>query len=205
MNRTTIAILLSAGMANVQGQWQTIGNAGLNPTTNFLGTTDNKPMNIRTEDIRRFRLNFDESYTIGSFTSQAKNGSLLLSPDVDQFYTNGAPGPFSLIHVAAADDNAQEGSYRNWMGTGISLTGNDDHAYWGLKPAALDNTDVVLHWSDNPGKWLKDRMRFIFTIDYDESTTGAGSLEGLEGMRLWPKNDDEVNVGLGDFYARNQA
>lgn len=31
--------------------------------------------------------------------------------------------------------------------------------------------------------------------------TGMNSLEGLEGMRLWPKNEKEVNVGIGDFFA----
>lgn len=109
MKRTTIAMLLCAGMANLQAQnfWETTGNNSMDPITNFLGTDDQAPMNIRTEDIRRFRLNYDETYTIGTFGGQVKNGSLLLSPGVDQFYLNGANGPFSLFHIAAADDNAQ--------------------------------------------------------------------------------------------------
>ncbi|MCL4282966.1 MAG: tail fiber domain-containing protein [Flavobacteriales bacterium] len=73
----------------------------------------------------------------------------------------------------------------------------------GQKYSTLDNTDVVIQWSDNPADspWGVDRMRFIFTNGYNGSTTGARSMEGLEGMRLYPKNDNEMNVGIGDFYA----
>jgi len=44
-------------------------------------------------------------------------------------------------------------------------------------------------------------MRFLFTSGYNGSSTGAGSEEGLEGMRLWPKDHREINVGVGDFFA----
>jgi hypothetical protein len=34
--------------------WFLIGNAGVNPATNFLGTIDNQPINVRTNNITRF-------------------------------------------------------------------------------------------------------------------------------------------------------
>jgi hypothetical protein len=34
--------------------WFLIGNAGITPATNFLGTTDNQPINVRTNNITRF-------------------------------------------------------------------------------------------------------------------------------------------------------
>jgi hypothetical protein len=103
---------------------------------------------MSTEDIRRFTLLPDATYTIGGFTTQVKNGSLLLSPDVDHFYTEGGPGPFSLLHLAAEDENAQQQSYRPWMKTGVTFTGNADHGYVGQKYDGLDRTDMVFHWSD---------------------------------------------------------
>lgn len=118
----------------------------------------------------------DATYTVGSFTSQVKNGNLLLSPDVDQFYTNGAPGPFSLLHLAAGTNNAQQQSFRPWMRTGISFTGNGDHGYIGQKNgSAVDDTDMIIHWSDNPGFVAgPDRLRFIFTSGYNVAApTGA--------------------------------
>lgn len=205
MKKHILLMVFTVSALGIQGQyWNDDGNTGITPGTNFLGTIEDDPLDIRTEDIHRFRLLPDATYTIGSFPTQVKNGSLLLSPEVDQFYTNGAPGPYSLLHLAAASDNAQQDSYRGWMNIGISLTGNADHSYIGLKAGALDNTDVVFHWSDNPGKFLKDRMRWIFTSGYNGSDqTGASSLEGLEAMRLFPVDNDNVNVGIGDWFAAN--
>lgn len=205
MKRQLIAVLCTVWALCASAQlleWQTAGNTSQDPDLDFLGNTDAVPMNIRTEDIRRFRLNFDETYTIGSYTSQAKFGSLLLSPKVDNFYTNGGPGPYSLLHLAAADDNASESSYRKWMDVGVTFTGNKDQGYIGHKYNETDYTDMVVNWSDNPGKWLSDRMRFIFTTELDAmAATGATSAEGLEGLRLFPLNNDEMNVGVGDFHA----
>ena len=199
------ALVLGAGAQS--SQWLTTGNTGQDDDLDYLGNQDAVPMNIRTEDIRRFRLNFDESYSIGSFLGQQKYGALLLSPRVDQFHLNGAKGPYSLLHIADADNNAQQASYRDWMHVGLTFTGNRDHGYIGQKHGEeFDFTDMVVHWSDNPTKWLKDRMRFIFTSGYnDQVATGANSLEGLEAMRLYPVDDDNVNIGLGDFYAGNIA
>jgi hypothetical protein len=72
------------------------------------------------------RLQQTASYTIGSFNGQEKDGHLLLSPDVNEFFNNltHARGPFSLLHLAAATDNGQEVSYRKWMSTGVTFTGN---------------------------------------------------------------------------------
>ncbi|MFN3876432.1 MAG: hypothetical protein ACK4L7_11035, partial [Flavobacteriales bacterium] len=161
---------------------------------------------MSTEDIRRFRLLPEATYAIGPFGGQVKNGSLLLSPAVDQFYGNNAPGPYTLLHLAAEGGNAQQDSYRPWMNTGITFTGNRDHQYIGQKGKQSDYTDLVIHWSDNPGEWLKDRLRFIFTSGYDgNASTGAQSEEGLEFMRFWPNRYEDPHVGVGDFYAANLA
>ena len=129
-----------------------------------------------------------------------RDGSLLLSPDVDQFYFNGAPGPFSLLHLAAADDNAQVTSFRDWMNTGVTMTGNADQNYMGQKATGFDTTDMVIHWSDNPADapWGTDRMRFMFTNAYQVSSPkpyGAKSLEGMEAMRIYIPTDTTANVG----------
>lgn len=208
MKKYIFLMVFSLSTLGVQAQfWNDDGNTGITPGTNFLGTIEDDPLDMRTEDIHRFRLLPDANYTIGGFPTQVKNGSLLLSPDVDQFYLNGANGPYSLLHIADADNNAQQASYRDWMHVGLTFTGNRDHGYIGQKHGEeFDFTDMVMHWSDNPTKWLKDRMRFIFTSGYnDQVATGANSLEGLEAMRLYPVDNDNVNVGLGDFYAGNIA
>ena len=186
--------------------WVLPRNATTDPLNDFVGTTDNFELVFRTDDLFRFRLNKTETYgTLGGFTSVPANGFALISPS-DNFINN-APGPYSLLHIADADNNAQQASYRDWMHVGLTFTGNRDHGYIGQKHGEeFDFTDMVVHWSDNPTKWLKDRMRFIFTSGYnDQVATGANSLEGLEAMRLYPVDNDNVNIGLGDFYAGNIA
>lgn len=171
-----------------------------------IKTVPDLPIEWWTENARRMRLSFNETYGIGSFPNQQKFGSLLLCPKVDGLYNNGAKGPFSLLHLAGDDHNAQQASYRPWMNVGVNFTDNNDQDYIGQKARELDYTDMVAHWSDNPGEHLKDRFRFLFTSGYDaHATTGAQSEEGLEFLRMWAAKYDDPRIGIGDWYAANLA
>ncbi|HQF29137.1 MAG TPA: tail fiber domain-containing protein [Bacteroidia bacterium] len=48
-----LAILLMATTQKANAQWGLTGNAGTNPATNFLGTTDNKALKIKTNNVVR--------------------------------------------------------------------------------------------------------------------------------------------------------
>ena len=149
----------NAGGANSFLGWDALANQVLE-----VKNEANQPIEWYTDAVRRMLLQESATYSIAGFPPQARDGSLLLSPDVDQFYTEGGPGPYSLLHLAAEDENAQAQSYRRWMNNGITFTGNADHRYIGQKYDGLDRTDMVIHWSDNPGTFFgPDRLRFIFT------------------------------------------
>jgi hypothetical protein len=161
---------------------------------------------FRTNDEWRMRINPKDPYSaLGSFSNIPAEGFVGISP-TKEFWGNG-PGPFSRLHLAEPGSiNAQAIGYRPWQRNGISFTGNGDQGYIGQKydneEQETDKTDMVVQWSDNPGNWKGDRMRFIFTSRYDPgSPTGMNSLEGLEGMRLYPDEHDFINVGIGDFFA----
>ncbi|HYV95283.1 MAG TPA: tail fiber domain-containing protein [Chitinophagales bacterium] len=49
-----IAVVFISQFANAQ--WSITGNSGINSSTNFLGTTDSKPLIIRTNNVERFRI-----------------------------------------------------------------------------------------------------------------------------------------------------
>jgi hypothetical protein len=45
-----------ASLAGASPSWLLAGNAGTNPTTQFLGTTDNQPLNIRVNNVAGWRI-----------------------------------------------------------------------------------------------------------------------------------------------------
>jgi len=55
--------------------WSLTGNAGTNPLTNFLGTTDNQPLELRVNDLRILRL--ESSTTSPNIIAGHKDNSLL--------------------------------------------------------------------------------------------------------------------------------
>jgi hypothetical protein len=46
--------------------WELPGNPGTNPVNNFLGTTDNQPLVIRTNRVERMRITTAGSVGIGT-------------------------------------------------------------------------------------------------------------------------------------------
>jgi hypothetical protein len=155
MKRFLIGVALAASTCALSAQdWLDTGNPTVIPGLNFLGSLNPAALDIRTENIRRFSLLPNATYAIGGFPAQVKNGSLLLSPNVDGFYAGGAPGPYTGLHLAAATNNTSQSGYRSNMGNGITLTGNNDQMYVGQLFRGLDFTDAAIVWSDNPGEFL---------------------------------------------------
>jgi len=204
MKKVLIGVALVASTCAVHAQtWDDTGNLAVIPGFNFLGSLNNAQLDVITNNVRRFTLLPDATYAIGGFPAQVKNGSLLLSPNVDGFYAGGAPGPFTGLHLAAATNNTQQAGYRSNMGNGITLTGNNDQMYVGQLFRSLDFTDAAIVWSDNPGEWLADRLTFNFTSSYNAGASiGNSSFRGLQTMLIQPaSNGQEAFVGVGDFDA----
>jgi hypothetical protein len=83
--------------------WDLRGNAGTNPNNNFLGTTDNQPLAIRTNGLERMRITTDGDIYWGnnSRLGQSAGGSIELmghgtpgTPYID-FHFQDLPGDFN--------------------------------------------------------------------------------------------------------------
>lgn len=66
--------------------WSTLGNAGTNPTTNFIGTSDAQDLVVRTSSIERYRVTSAGFIGIGTTLPEEMihidNGNMLLDYDV---------------------------------------------------------------------------------------------------------------------------
>jgi hypothetical protein len=63
------------GRRNWPFGWSTTGNFGTNPTTDFIGTTDNQPLNIRVNNIPSGKITFTGSNTYLGYEAGLNNTS----------------------------------------------------------------------------------------------------------------------------------
>lgn len=66
--------------------WQLLGNAGTNPTTNFVGTTDAQDLVFRTNNVENMRINIDGNVGIGTTSNAARLYTNLPNTDATTNY-----------------------------------------------------------------------------------------------------------------------
>src|SRR4051794_6023717 len=130
-NITLIAMLFCTASISLHAQdWHLIGNAGTSPTTNFVGTTDNKPLVFRTANVERLRILGNGRVGIGTKTPEALlnvpvNGSVTLTTS-DNFLlgaTTGSNLAFDNNEIQARFNGAGSTLYLNYWG-GATWLGN---------------------------------------------------------------------------------
>jgi len=139
--------------------WSLTGNAGTNPSTNFIGTTDAQEFTIRTNNMERFRIttkgqikpiNTGYSVFIGNLAGEnddhTNNYNVFLGANSGQANTTGynniAVGQEALVANINGYDNVALGTRALYTNT----TGSQNIAigYWALQNAtsAIGNTSV---------------------------------------------------------------
>ncbi len=115
-------ILASASNSAQAQNWKVIGNNGTNPLTEFIGTTDNKNFNVRTNNSVRITVTANGNTGIGTnipaFKLDVKNGSI----NTDSVYRIGgttvlsAKGFLNIFSGAESGIANTTGSYNTAMG-----------------------------------------------------------------------------------------
>lgn len=199
--------------------WSRTGNNPFLSQNNIFGTLWNSPIYTRSNSANRMKLNGNFGAT-GVTAQYALNGYgwtqnvntsgyLLIGQDVplqtnfQSIYTS--KGAFSLLHLNGSGTQVQELGYRPWMQTGITLTGNNDLSYFGLRQIGtdiLDRTETVLAWSDN-SSGIADEMVFRFIGQASSGVTSlstnmasADDYDGLHVARFTPMG----RFGLGNTF-----
>jgi len=120
--RTILAssFLLTGMLTHGQTSWDIIGNSGTNPTTNFIGTTDNKALRIRTNNSVRMTVNSNGKIGIGTTSPAAvldltKNGTTDLNVKSNN-------GHAKIIIDRGSTDSTALLEYRTLGGSGFGNT-----------------------------------------------------------------------------------
>lgn len=64
--KITAAVILTSWSGTLNAQWSLTGNAGTSPGVNYLGTSDNKELKIKTNNVERLHIGTDGFIGIGT-------------------------------------------------------------------------------------------------------------------------------------------
>jgi hypothetical protein len=161
--------------------WLTLGNAGTNPATHFVGTTDNTSLVFRTNNIERMRLHFGGQLSIGDNNPGGKlDVHQESSNDVARFITYGSPNDIRLRRTQGTKTFPSATSGANTILGRFFAEGYNGSSF--TAAAAIEmSTDATGGTStDMPG-----RITFSTTPD------NTGTLQ--ERMRI--NNQGQVGIG----------
>ncbi|NIG56882.1 hypothetical protein [Chitinophaga sp. Cy-1792] len=112
--------------------WQLAGNANTNPATNYIGTSDNQPLSIRTNGTEAIHVNTDQSLLLKNVPANTTLISILV---IDP--TTGAISQRSLSSAAFQDAIHSINGLTN---KGITIKADTANANYGITPNATDSS-----------------------------------------------------------------
>lgn len=105
--------------SSVSNAWNLAGNAGTNPATNYLGTSDNQPLVLRTNGAERLRISTAGNVGINNATPSAPLSFASSLGTKVSFYDGGTAVDFLGIGVSSSQLNyhtATNSSHVFWAG-----------------------------------------------------------------------------------------
>jgi len=176
-------------LASSNNSWSLVGNSGTNPANNFLGTTDNQPLVIRTSNTERVRIDTNGNVGIGIATPAQRldvNGNVQFS---GALMPNGNAGTSGQVLVSQGSGQAPVWQTLNtgdqdWLVAQNSPTGTPGSVPDSINRWIYTNGNVGIG-TTNPG--------------YKLEVLGGWKLDASDGSYIWSERyDSEFDiVGAG--------
>jgi hypothetical protein len=209
----------SALTTSSSNAWALTGNSSTNASTNFVGTTDNKSLRFRTNNVQRMIIDSSSGYVgIGSANFDATTPEKLL---VDGGTTinniiNGVGDQNSYVQIGVQNKNNGNNASSDIVATNNYTANGTTYPYYvdmGVNSAGyssnsafiLNQPNTAYIYSVSPqdffiGNGSANKGLVFFTYGGNTSN-GNNSADGTERMRITSTG----NVGIGDFSAGNPA
>ncbi len=189
--------------------WSLTGNAGTTPAANFLGTTDNQPLELRVNSTRGLRLEFtgrtsgglfithaDSVNVIGGFfgnsiASTVIGGTIAGGGDEFGFFFGSTPYP----NTVTDDFGAVGGGYSNTAGYAATVPGGYNNSATGTGSFAAGRNAHVTHagsfmWGDGSAAANSTAANRFEVL----ANGGVTFFTGLEGVNI-----DQFNLNIGNW------
>jgi len=118
---------------STSNDWTLLGNAGTNPSTNFVGTTDAQDLVFRTGNTEKMRLLNNGRLSVSTSTPRGRIHA-------EERFINNIGTIFPLLPGVAVQDNSDF--------IGFSTVDKDSNA------ATTDDSDAIIYWGDNTNEHL---------------------------------------------------
>jgi hypothetical protein len=200
--------------------WQLTGNSGIDPTTNFIGTTDVQPLLFRVDNLQSgvidassqnagFGYQSLKANTSGQYNSAF--GTLALTSNTTgsgntalgigsldkntNGYYNTAVGNVALYSNKSGHDNVAVGTYALWLnktGNGNSAVGDSalKNNTGGLYNAALGHSALAANTTGSYNNSIGYKSLFSNTTGSDNNAMGI--------FALWSNTTGSSNTAIGD-------
>jgi hypothetical protein len=178
--------------------WALTGNAGTNPNNNFLGTTDNQPLIIRTNNVNRVRITTGgQIEVLNSARSVSLGEGAGISQDLTAFRNN--------VFVGFQAGSATETGIRNVaVGSGAlsqNIDGSSNTALGSNAMSTLTTGDynTAIGYGAEVGDGLTNATAIgAFAFAGQSNTVVIGSIQGVNGATA------TANVGIGTTTPMNR-
>jgi adenylosuccinate synthase len=178
--------------------WALTGNAGTNPNNNFLGTTDNQPLIIRTNNVNRVRITTGGQIEV---LNSARSVSLGEGAGISQDLTASRNNVF----VGFQAGSATETGIRNVaVGSGAlsqNIDGSSNTALGSNAMSTLTTGDynTAIGYGAEVGDGLTNATAIgAFAFAGQSNTVVIGSIQGVNGATA------TANVGIGTTTPMNR-